>query len=94
MLRTIIWLLVSVLLIAFLRGVVGVLAKGVQQLFQQEQQQARGPRARPDTAGFGGELVKDPVCGVFVSQATAIKKTVAGQTRYFCSEGCRDKFTA
>jgi YHS domain-containing protein len=93
-LRTIIWLLVSVLLIAFIRGVVGVLAKGVQQLFQEEQQQARATRGRPGRTDFGGELVKDPVCGVFVSQATAVKKIVGGQTRYFCSEGCRDKFNA
>ena len=37
-------------------------------------------------------LKKDPVCGTFVSAATAVQKTKGGETYYFCSTECRDKF--
>jgi len=39
-----------------------------------------------------GELKKDPVCGTFISPATAFQKSVDGKTLYFCSPECRDKF--
>ena len=44
-----------------------------------------GPRATE-----AGHLVKDPVCGTFVPQATAIQ---AGN-QFFCSDECRRKFKA
>jgi YHS domain-containing protein len=95
MIRTIVWLLASVLLITFLRGVIGILVKGVSQLFQpDESTRSQAPHPKPQGSGFGGELVKDPVCGVFVSPVTALKKAVHGETHYFCSEACRDKFNA
>jgi YHS domain-containing protein len=96
MLRTIVWLLVSVLLIAFVRGVIGLIMKGMGELFQGEQapqQTARTGARPPSSAGFGGELVKDPVCGTFVAPAGALTKTVRGQAHYFCSPECRDKFS-
>ena len=43
------------------------------------------PRARrtlPD------ELVKDPVCQTYVVKSRAVRRTDAGQVRYFCSEQC------
>ena len=40
------------------------------------------------TASPAGHLVKDPVCGTYIPQATAIK---AGE-HFFCSEECRNKF--
>lgn len=42
----------------------------------------------------GGELKKDPVCGIYVAPATSVSKTVKGQQVYFCSAACRDKYTA
>lgn len=39
-----------------------------------------------------GELKKDPVCGVFVSTDSALKRTVGGEVIHFCSAACRDKF--
>jgi hypothetical protein len=35
-----------------------------------------------------GHLVKDPVCGTYIPQATAIQ---AGN-QFFCSEECRQKY--
>lgn len=40
------------------------------------------------------EQVKDPVCGMMVATATAKTAVHAGQTYYFCSSDCRDKFEA
>jgi hypothetical protein len=40
------------------------------------------PRAFPD------ELVKDPVCQTYIVKSRAVRRTDAGQVRYFCSEQC------
>jgi YHS domain-containing protein len=42
----------------------------------------------------GVKLVRDPVCGTFVSPGTALSLTARGATHYFCSEDCRRKFNA
>ena len=43
-----------------------------------------------DTPGSG---IKDPVCGMTVDLRKAAAATVhGGQTYYFCSTSCRDKF--
>lgn len=39
-----------------------------------------------------GELKKDPVCGTYVSAAASITGKVNGQTIYFCSPECRDRY--
>ncbi|MEO5926462.1 MAG: YHS domain-containing protein [Bryobacteraceae bacterium] len=37
---------------------------------------------------------KDPICGMTVDEATAIRAERDGKTSYFCSDGCRQKFLA
>lgn len=37
---------------------------------------------------------KDPICGMTVDQATAIHAERDGETFYFCSEHCRQKFVS
>jgi YHS domain-containing protein len=39
-----------------------------------------------------GKMEKDPVCGTYVDTATSPHATFAGETRYFCSSNCLDKF--
>jgi hypothetical protein len=41
--------------------------------------------ARPTT---GGRLVRDPVCGTYVPEQTAL----SARNEFFCSEECRSKF--
>ena len=53
---------------------------------------AGGPPPKAPTAGTIGELKKDPVCGTFISTETAFQKAVGGETYYFCSKECRDKY--
>ncbi len=35
---------------------------------------------------------KDPICGMSVDEATALHAEREGETFYFCSEQCRQKF--
>jgi YHS domain-containing protein len=56
----------------------------------QPRRSVRQPETPP--VPVGGELKKDPVCGTYVSAATAVQEKVKGETVYFCSKECRDKF--
>jgi Cu+-exporting ATPase len=40
----------------------------------------------------GAVMAKDPICGMTVNEATALRVERDGQTHYFCSEHCREKF--
>ena len=51
----------------------------------------REPTRRPTRKG---KLVKDPVCGTYVSPEGAPTASSGGQSFFFCSESCRDKFLA
>jgi len=37
-------------------------------------------------------LVRDPVCGTFVLPSTALTSGSGSNTRYFCSEKCRQDY--
>src|SRR6185503_15024301 len=37
-------------------------------------------------------MTKDPICGMTLDEATALRTERDGQTFYFCSEHCRKKF--
>lgn len=37
-------------------------------------------------------MARDPVCGMTVDETTAISESYGGQTYYFCSETCRQRF--
>lgn len=39
-----------------------------------------------------GEMVKDPVCGTYVSTDSDIRVKEGGTVHYFCSYECRDAF--
>jgi len=56
------------------------------------QRAGSNPGPASSSAPSGGELKKDPVCGTFISTSTAFQKASGGQTYYFCSTECRNKF--
>jgi YHS domain-containing protein len=60
------------------------------------QPSSRPPVARRpvDPMPTATELKKDPVCGTYVSAASAFTRTVNGQVIAFCSKECRDRFVA
>jgi YHS domain-containing protein len=51
-----------------------------------------GPQRPPAPAG--GTLVKDPVCGIYVSAESSVTQIVQGQALHFCSQECSDKYRA
>jgi YHS domain-containing protein len=90
MIRTVLYLLVAIFLLTFIRYVIGALTRGFGDLLQPKQP---GEPARPARqTEHAGELKKDPVCGTYVSAATSIRATVRGEVVHFCSNVCRDKF--
>ena len=87
--RLIFYVVVGVIILTLLRSVL----EAVGKFF------SAGPSASPNPPSAGGprgqepqSLKKDPVCGTFVSAATAMQKSKGGETYYFCSAACRDKF--
>lgn len=89
MFRALLYLIVTIVMIGVIRGVVGLLSS----LFTSA---TVAPSSR-NTAGKRDPLKpealqKDPVCGTFVAPSAAVSKEIGGQTLYFCSPACRDKF--
>jgi YHS domain-containing protein len=40
----------------------------------------------------GRRLVRDPVCGTHMAEELALPLSVNGETQYFCSQECREKY--
>ncbi len=91
MLRYLIGVLVAIFAITFLRAVIGLIGKAVAELFEPAASPGEKKAARTPS---GGQLVQDPVCGIYVSTESKLRREKGGTTYYFCSEACRDKFDA
>lgn len=87
MIRTVLFLLLAILLITLLRGIIGIIGKGIASLAD-----AKPPARRPGASPTHDELKRDPVCGIYVPAATSIKRTVDGETVHFCSEDCAARY--
>ena len=93
MFRAILYLIGFMLVMSVIRSVLGIIGKAFSGLSNSSSPQAGTSGSRPPSStSSGGELKKDPVCGTFISTATAFQKFSQGQTYYFCSTECRDKF--
>ena len=53
----------------------------------------------PGTGGGEGDsalrskrLVRDPICGMHLAEELALPMKASGETQYFCSDECRDKY--
>lgn len=92
MFRVILYLIAFMLVMSVIRSVLGIIGKAFSGLSSSTSPTAGASGSRPSSPPSGGELKKDPVCGTFISTATAFQKSVGGQTVYFCSTECRDKF--
>lgn len=89
MFRALLYLLLTVFLISVVRMFLGVIAKGFSEMM------SGGPKPdvqRPPVP-LGGELKRDPVCGTFVPATTSFTKAgKSGETQYFCSPECRNRY--
>jgi YHS domain-containing protein len=92
MFRVILYLLFAVILISVLRAVLGIIAKGFGELLNPGASQSNQASRRQ--VPLNGELKKDPACGTYIAAATSIQEKVGGETFYFCSKQCRDKYVA
>jgi YHS domain-containing protein len=77
------WLLIGILIVFVIRAL-SRLFTGVLEGAGYRRDGGRQPAVK---------LVRDPVCGMFVMPAKALTATAAGETKYFCSEACRRKWT-
>jgi YHS domain-containing protein len=83
MIRFVIFTLIAIFLITLVRMFVGIVLKGFGDLVSAPKtEEQSGPR----------ELKKDPVCGTFVPVSSEFSKVAGGETFYFCSAACRDKY--
>src|SRR6187399_736863 len=64
---------------------------------------ANAPGPNPSRGGRGdrgpaekavAKLVRDPQCGTYVAETSAIAARHGGEVLHFCSEKCRDEFLA
>ena len=93
MFRAILYLIGFMLIMSVIRSVLGIIGKAFSGMSNTSSPQAGTSGSRPPASPSSvGELKKDPVCGTFISTATAFQKFSQGQTYYFCSTECRDKF--
>jgi hypothetical protein len=104
MIRALVYILVSVFVISLVRAILGVVMKGVAQLFQEEAASSTtaarpasspsGSAASADSKAFGGELMKCPVCGTFSAPKPGLSSVREGKPIYFCSEACKTRQAA
>jgi len=88
--RVLLYLIVGVIILSLLRSVLEFIGKAFTSASSPGSADPRRPTGQ--AAGQPQTLKKDPVCGTFVSAATAMQKSKGGETYYFCSAECRDKF--
>jgi YHS domain-containing protein len=65
----------------------------ISQLFFPRHHKPREAERRAATV-VTEEMVRDPVCHLYLPRSEAIRRKVRGQEHFFCSPGCLDKFLA
>jgi YHS domain-containing protein len=79
--------IIPLLVFLFLRAVLRNVFAGFRRSVSRPSATAAPPPVRA-----GGVLHKDPVCGTYVSSDSGISRTIDGETLYFCSPECRDRY--
>jgi len=82
--------LIPLLLFLFLRRLLG----GIFAALRTPASRSPAGPLPPPLAPMGGTLVKDPVCGTYVSAASSITQVIHGQVWHFCSLECSEKYRA
>jgi uncharacterized protein len=62
----------------------------LQLLFPKRRVRQETSRQAP--TAVAEEMVRDPVCQLYLPRAEAIRRRVQGREYFFCSPGCLDKF--
>jgi YHS domain-containing protein len=89
MVRFLLFLVLSIVVTQAFWRVVGGIFEGIQGHPPNER---NGQARRSGVSQRGVQMVRDPVCGMFLVPESAVT-LVEGSTRtFFCSEACRDKY--
>lgn len=75
-----------ILILAFLIYLLYRLLRGLKGL--------QGPR-RPSGDGGGDvvdDMVQDPNCGTYIPRSEAVRRSVGGEDRWFCSQACAEAY--
>ena len=78
------FILIAILILFVVRAL-SRLARGVLEGAGYQRGEAGKPAVK---------LVRDPVCGTFVTPTQALTAGAGSETRYFCSEKCRREWRA
>ncbi|MDT8440202.1 MAG: hypothetical protein RQ723_00900 [Desulfuromonadales bacterium] len=62
------------------------------RLFRYCKQSLHGSAPPSRATDNGEEMVHDPQCGSYLPRSTALQDRIDGQTRFFCSENCRQHY--
>ena len=95
MIRGILYAVISIFALAFLRMVMSMITKGMGDLFKEETASQQPPS--PASAGAkqsmptSGELKACRTCGTYTLTSGAIAVEEKGGKVYFCSKACREK---
>jgi len=87
--RFLIWLVVLCWTAAMLRRLVAWVLRGFMKTLTG---QPSAPAARPQSALNSRRLVRDPVCGMHVTEDRALSLEASGEVVHFCSVACRDQY--
>jgi len=78
-------LLIALLIFVTVKLVIGIL-RYLQSNPSQRMSEETGPKSGVN------EMVKDPVCGVYIAASEAVTVATKHGRLYFCSPKCREKF--
>jgi YHS domain-containing protein len=70
--------------------ILGFLAYTVFQIIKQALLKPPAPPA--EKTARGEDMVQDPECETFIPKNDAVKALINGESTYFCSTECRDKY--
>lgn len=87
MVRTVVYLLISIFLITLIRAFIGLIGKAFGQLFQPQRSASPGG----SEPAQGGELKQCATCGIYIAKTSALTRDLGGRELFFCSSACRDK---
>jgi YHS domain-containing protein len=92
MFRNIFRIFLIVLVIAFIRYVLMTIGRALRNPSPDSPKPdaVRNPSKVPGETQ--GVLRKDPQCGTYVSESSSVSMKVGGESLYFCSTACRDKY--
>jgi len=72
--------------------IVAVLYMLYRMIDRERRKKAAQAKQRTEHLAATGELVKDPICGVYVEKTSSISAREGDSIHYFCSYDCRDAF--